>query len=70
VLRGDESEFDLKALGRDVFAYFGHGCRNVSKLFLPTGFDIKKIMKAWEEFGDLRACFHLFKSVYLFRVRF
>ena len=53
VIRGEENEAQLKELGKDVFSYFGQGCRNVSKLFLPVGFDIKKIMKAWEEYCAL-----------------
>ncbi len=39
VLTGDETEADLKALGEDVFRYFGLGCRNVSKLFVPKDYD-------------------------------
>ncbi len=53
VIRGEEDEAALKELAKDVFSYFGQGCRNVSKLFLPVGYDIKKIMKAWEEYGSL-----------------
>ncbi|MCA6369122.1 MAG: acyl-CoA reductase [Cytophagales bacterium] len=53
VIRGEENEAQLKELGKDVFSYFGQGCRNVSKLFLPAGYDVKKIMKAWEEYGAL-----------------
>ncbi len=37
---------DLRALGEDVFSYFGLGCRNVSKLFLPEDFDIDRFFKA------------------------
>ncbi len=53
VIRGEENEAQLKELGKDVFSYFGQGCRNISKLFLPAGYDTKKIMKAWEEYGAL-----------------
>lgn len=53
VIRGQENEAALKELGKDVFSYFGQGCRNVSKLFLPVGFDIKKIMKVWEEYATI-----------------
>lgn len=38
VLTGDESTEDLKALGEDIFRYFGLGCRNVSKLFVPKNY--------------------------------
>lgn len=38
VLSGMESNEDLKLLGKDIFQYFGLGCRNVSKLFVPRGY--------------------------------
>ncbi|MES2284332.1 MAG: acyl-CoA reductase [Bacteroidota bacterium] len=38
VLSGKESKEDLKLLGKDIFQYFGLGCRNVSKLFVPKGY--------------------------------
>jgi hypothetical protein len=41
VLTGRETNAELSALGEDVFRYFGLGCRNVSKLYVPEeyGFD-------------------------------
>ena len=39
VLSGDESEADIIALGHDIFNYFGLGCRNVSKLYVPEGYN-------------------------------
>ena len=39
VLTGDESATDLKNLSEDIFRYYGLGCRNVSKLFVPKGYD-------------------------------
>ncbi len=38
VLTGAETTDELKLLGDDVFQYFGLGCRNVSKLFVPKGY--------------------------------
>lgn len=46
VISGNESEEELKNLGKDIFMYFGLGCRNVSKLFLPEGYDLDKIFGA------------------------
>src|SRR5262245_3147932 len=40
VLDGMETEAELTALGEDLFRYFGLGCRNVSKLFVPQDFDL------------------------------
>ena len=31
---------NLKDLGKDIFSYFGLGCRNVSKIYLPEGYDL------------------------------
>lgn len=53
VLDGSENETDLTALGSDVFSYFGLGCRNVSKLFLPHGYDFRLLFKSWEHYKDL-----------------
>lgn len=38
VLTGKESPEDLKNLSEDIFRYYGLGCRNVSKLFVPKGY--------------------------------
>ena len=35
ILTGSETADELMLLGRDVFSYFGLGCRNVSKIFIP-----------------------------------
>ncbi len=39
VLDGNESLEDLKQLSNDIFRYYGLGCRNVSKLFVPKGYN-------------------------------
>jgi hypothetical protein len=41
VLTGNETQQELNKLGIDIFTYFGLGCRNVSKLFVPAGYDFK-----------------------------
>ncbi|MBL0743823.1 acyl-CoA reductase [Chryseolinea lacunae] len=53
VLRGNESEADLATLGIDVFTYFGLGCRNVSKLFVPEGYDLGRIYRGWDSFREV-----------------
>lgn len=40
VLTGNETPEDYNRLGADIFTYFGLGCRNVSKLYVPQGYDI------------------------------
>ena len=45
VLSGTETEDDLKNLADDIFLYYGLGCRNVSKLFVPEGYDFEPLLK-------------------------
>ncbi|MFM7851719.1 MAG: acyl-CoA reductase, partial [Flammeovirgaceae bacterium] len=66
VIMGEESDEELVVLGRDVFDYFGLGCRNVSKVFLPDGFDIKRIMRAWEAY-DTIAQHHKYANNYTYQ---
>jgi hypothetical protein len=44
ILDGTETEEDLLALGADVFAYFGLGCRSVAKLYVPKGYDFSPFL--------------------------
>lgn len=52
VLSGDESHEQLEGLANDIFRYFGLGCRNVSKLFVPKEYnfdDFFRAMFSWKE---------------------
>lgn len=51
ILDGTESEEDLKALGIDIFQYFGLGCRNVSKLMVPKGYNFNKFFESIIDFS-------------------
>ncbi|TVZ51057.1 acyl-CoA reductase [Dokdonia sp. Hel_I_53] len=46
VLTGKETSEELQKLSEDVFRYFGLGCRNVSKLFVPEGYNFDNLFKA------------------------
>jgi hypothetical protein len=46
VLDGTETEAELAALGEDIFRYFGLGCRNVSKVYIPQDFDLDRLFGA------------------------
>ncbi|MCL5244410.1 acyl-CoA reductase [Cellulophaga sp. 20_2_10] len=46
VLTGNESKEQLEKLSEDVFRYYGLGCRSVSKLFVPKGYDFDSFFKA------------------------
>jgi hypothetical protein len=53
VLSGLETMADLYALGRDIFTYFGLGCRNVSKLYIPHGYHFDTLLEALQEYKDI-----------------
>jgi hypothetical protein len=53
VLTGNESHEDLVNLGEDIFRYFGLGCRNVSKLFVPKDYNFENFFKAIYEYKDV-----------------
>lgn len=53
VLTGNESEDELKALSEDIFRYYGLGCRNVSKLFVPTGYNFDAFFKAMYDWNPI-----------------
>ncbi len=59
VLTGGESREQLLELGKDVFSYFGLGCRNVSKLYLPRqssrgqDYDFEPLLEALHEYKEV-----------------
>ncbi|MFH6603739.1 acyl-CoA reductase [Maribacter algicola] len=53
VLTGEESMEQLEALGEDIFRYYGLGCRSVSKLFVPQGYDFDPFFKAIYTYRDI-----------------
>jgi len=55
ILEGDESDKELESLGTDIFSYFGLGCRNVSKIYLPEGYDIFTLLNLWDNFSGVRS---------------
>ena len=53
VLTGEESDDELYGLMKDAFQYYGLGCRNVTKIYLPRSFDLDRIFKASMHFAYL-----------------
>ena len=52
VLTGNETEVELQKLADDIFRYFGLGCRNVSKIYIPEDYDFEPFFKgmfSWRE---------------------
>ena len=53
IVSGNETPQDLKNLGMDVFSYFGLGCRNVSKVFIPAGYNPCELFEHWSGYSKL-----------------
>lgn len=54
ILTGEESRADLANMGNDIFQYFGLGCRNVSKLYIPHGYTFDKFYESIEYWSTIR----------------
>lgn len=52
VLSGNEDEAALKRLADDIYMYYGLGCRNVSHLILPKGFELRPLYEAYDVYMD------------------
>ena len=53
VLNGTERTEELKALGHDIFQYFGRGCRNVTHLMIPQNYKLDRFFEAIVSYGDI-----------------
>ena len=53
VLNGNESKEQMVALGEDIFRYFGLGCRNVSKIFVPRGYNFDLFFNGMFPYQDV-----------------
>ncbi len=53
ILTGQETSQELELLANDIFRYFGLGCRNVSKLYVPKGYDLNSLKGHWERYSNL-----------------
>lgn len=53
VVEASTSKKALQKLGADVFTHFGLGCRNVTKLYLPEGYDLDQLFDAFFEFKEI-----------------
>jgi hypothetical protein len=51
ILSGQEEDQDLAGLADDICLYFGLGCRNVSKIWVPRNYPFNPLLKALDRFG-------------------
>ncbi len=61
IITGNESPEELSELAKDIHYYFGLGCRNISKIYVPTGYDFIPLINACKEFEYL-ADMHKYKN--------
>lgn len=45
IISGNESDIELGGLASDIFNYYGLGCRNVSKVFIPENYDFIRLLE-------------------------
>lgn len=50
ILNGNESKDDLKRLSDDIHLYFGLGCRNVTKIYVPAGYDFVALLSSFKKY--------------------
>lgn len=71
VIGGNESAEDLKLLYSDIFQYYGMGCRNVSFLLVPKGYDFPGMFDTWQGLPDptdhykYKNNYDYYRSIYL-----
>ncbi len=53
VLSGNESENELKLLSDDIFMYFGLGCRNISKIFIPVDYNLTELKSRFSKYNHI-----------------
>src|SRR5947209_2069364 len=49
ILTGKETEEELEQLSNDVYQYFGLGCRNVTKIFIPKNYDFHPLLRSFDK---------------------
>ena len=63
ILSGNETNEELDKLADDVYQYFGLGCRNITKLYVPDGYDFIPLLSAFKKYNYL-ADHHKYKNNY------
>jgi len=53
IIKGTESKDQLSVIGKDIFTYFGLGCRNISKILIPKDFVLDRFFEAIVGYGDV-----------------
>lgn len=63
VLDGNETTEELEKLADDVHLYFGMGCRNVTKIFVPKDYDFIPLLEVFKKYNYFKD-HHKYKNNY------
>ncbi|MBI5856900.1 MAG: acyl-CoA reductase [Sphingobacteriales bacterium] len=63
ILTGNETKEEVEKLADDVYRFFGLGCRNVTKIYVPRGYDFVPLLETFNKYAYL-ADHHRYKSNY------
>lgn len=63
LLSGNESSDDLEKLASDIYLYFGLGCRNVTKIYVPENYNFEALLHAGERYRFMEE-HHKYKNNY------
>ena len=58
VLDGNETEQELRSLADDMMLYFGMGCRNISKIYVPENYNFEPLFNALNAYADICNAHH------------
>jgi hypothetical protein len=53
ILSGNETTTELEKLADDVYLFFGLGCRNVTKIYIPEGYDFIPLLESFKKYNWL-----------------
>lgn len=65
LITGTETREQLGLLANDIFLYFGLGCRSVSKVLVPQGYDFNPLVESMDPFRHL-ANHHKYSNNYMY----
>ena len=71
VLTGSETSLDLQNLADDIMLFFGMGCRSISKIYIPSGYDLSTLIYAIAKYdyyanhNKYRNNYEYFKSIFM-----
>ena len=71
ILNGNETKKEIELLANDIFYYYGLGCRNVSKIFIPNNYNLDILFKSfvlWNEVINKNSYannYNYYRAIYL-----